>query len=52
MSSSRLEFDDEILGNLGGNIDEKEDSMPNFPSYAEDIGATNDWLREEKARLL
>src|SRR5215216_7443420 len=26
--------------------------MPDFPSYAEDIGATNDWLREEKARLL
>ena len=52
MSSSRLEFDDEILGDLGGNIDEEEDSIPDFPPYDEDIGATNDWLREEKARLL
>ena len=52
MSSSRLEFDDEILGDLGGNIDEEEDFMPDFPSYDEDIRATNDWLREEKVRLL
>jgi hypothetical protein len=52
MSSSRLEFDDEILGDLGDNTDVSEVSMPDFPSYAEDIGATNDWLREGKARLL
>ena len=52
MSSSRLEFDDEILGDLRDIIDRKEDFMLDFPSYDEDIGATNDWLREKKARLL
>jgi hypothetical protein len=52
MSSSRLEFDDEILGDLRGIIDREEDYMSDFPSYDEDIGATNDWLREEKVRLL
>ena len=52
MSSSHLEFDDEILGNLGDNTDVSEDSMPDFPSYDKDIGAINDRLEEEKARLL
>ncbi|CAG8544685.1 7167_t:CDS:1, partial [Funneliformis mosseae] len=42
MSSSRLEFDNEILDNLGDNTDVSKDSMSDFPSYNEDIGATND----------
>ncbi|CAG8550792.1 12140_t:CDS:2, partial [Funneliformis mosseae] len=32
------------------NTDVSEDSMPNFPSYNENIGANNDQLEEEKLR--
>ncbi|CAG8539640.1 9036_t:CDS:1, partial [Funneliformis mosseae] len=52
MSSSRLKFDNEILGNLEDNTDVLEDSMPDFPFYNKDIGATNNRLEEEKVRLL
>ena len=52
MSSSRLEFDDEILGDLRDNTDVSEDSISDFPFYDDDIRAINDRLEEEKARLL
>ena len=43
-SGSRREYDDVILGNIDDeNV--SEDSIPSFPIYEDDIGATNDWLR-------
>ncbi|CAG8641712.1 7235_t:CDS:2 [Funneliformis mosseae] len=41
MSNFHLEFDNKILGNLGDNTDISKDSMPDFPSYNENLEATN-----------